>query len=60
MAEQNPSEELETQRVNDYLRSFKSPLSDDVSLENQLLEKAALELKTACRQLQQSLEKLEK
>ena len=60
MAEQNPSEELETQRVNDYLRSFKSPLSDDVPLENQLLEKAALELKTACRQLQQSLEKLEK
>lgn len=60
MAEQNPSEELETQRVNDYLRSFKSPLSDDVSLENQLLEKAALELKTACRQLQQSLEHLEK
>ena len=60
MAEQHPSEELETQRVNDYLRSFKSPLSDDVSLENQRLEKAALELKTACRQLQQSLEKLEK
>ena len=60
MAEQNPSEELETQRVNDYLRSFKSPLSDDVSLENQLLEIAALELKTACRQLQQSLEHLEK
>ena len=60
MAEQNQGEELETQRVNDYLRSFKSPLSDDVSLENQLLEKAALELKTACRQLQQSLEHLEK
>ena len=60
MAEQHSSEELETQRVNDYLRSFKSPLPDDVSLENQLLEKAALELKTACRQLQQSLEHLEK
>ena len=60
MAEQNQGEELETQRVNDYLRSFKSPLPDDVSLENQLLEKAALELKTACRQLQQSLEHLEK
>ena len=60
MAEQHSSEELETQRVNDYLRSFKSPLPDDVSLENQLLEKAALELKTACRQLQQSLKHLEK
>ena len=59
MAEQHPSEELETQRVNDYLRRFKSTLSDVVPYENKLLEKAALELKTACRQLQQSLENLE-
>jgi hypothetical protein len=47
MAGQHPNSELETQRVNDFLRSFKKQLRNDDSLDDYLLEKAALELRAA-------------
>jgi hypothetical protein len=47
MTEQHPAPDLDTQRVNDYLRSFKTPISADDTLENYLLEKAALALQAA-------------
>ena len=56
MAEQHTTAELETQRINDYLRSFKTPVSSDVSLEAYLLEKAALELRSARIRLEKSLD----
>ena len=45
MAEQH--RDIDAQRINDYLRSFKTPISADDTLEDYLLEKAAHALRAA-------------